>query len=333
MQPTPSQIDPSVPTLIPDGQLHDFTPFFNQVQDAIIQTAAQPIMDTGEDLWTGLATVVVVWKGLQIAYSGTFHPWEMIRTIIGLWIPWIMLQYYASPIPNVGMSFPQAIVAGGTWLQDFFLADLGPTWATEINKLSDSLNKSLAAHWQNMNVLKVLTGATHLLLSGLVMGGMGLFLLVAMVLIYAITYAQVIWAQIAIAILLLLGPIFIPMLVFGPLSFLFWGWFRSLITFSLYAVIAAAIMRAFLGVGLGFVTTFAQSTADLTSITNLGKWMFGFLPLFVAALWASLNVGDLAQMLVSGGGGGGGGFMSTTAMAAREGGKVAKGAASATAGA
>lgn len=332
MQPPHSQIDPSVPTLIPDGQLHDFTPFFNQVQDAIIQTAAQPIMDTGERLWTGLATVVVVWKGLQIAYSGTFHPWEMIRTIIGLWIPWIMLQYYTTPIPNVGMTFPQAIVAGGTWLQDFFLADLGPTWATEINRLSDNLNKSIAAYWQNMNVLKVLTGAAHLLLTGLVMAGMGLFLLVAMVLIYAITYAQVIWAHIAIAILLLLGPIFIPMLVFGPLSFLFWGWFRSLITFSLYGVIAGAIMRAFLGVGLGFVTTFAQSTADLNSITNLGKWMFGFLPLFVAALWASLNVGDLAQMLVSGGGGGGG-FMSTTAMAAREGGKVAKGAASAAAGA
>ena len=329
MQPPHSQIDPSVPTLIPDGELHDFKPFFDQVQDAIISTAAAPIMDMGDDLWRGFATVVVVWKGLQIAYSGTFQPWEMIRTIIGLWIPWIMLQYYATPIPNVGMSFPQAIVAGGTWLQDFFLADLGSTWATEINKLSDSLNKSIAAQWQNMSVWKVLTGAAHLFMTGVVMAAMGLALLVIMVLLYAITYAQVIWAQIAIAILLLLGPIFIPMLVFGPLSFLFWGWFRSLITFSLYGVIAGAIMRAFLGVGLGFVTTFAQSTGDLNSITNLGKWLFGIVPLFIAALWASINVGDLANMLVSGGGGGGGGFMSTAAMATREGSKVAKAAASA----
>ena len=171
-----------------------------------------------------------------------------------------------------------------------------------------------------------MTGAVHLIMTALVMTGMGLFVLVVMVLLYALTYAQVIWAQIAIAILLLLGPIFIPMLVFGPLSFLFWGWFRSLITFSLYGVIAGAIMRAFLGVGLGFITTFAQSTADLNSITNLGKWMFSIVPLTVAALWAALNVGDLANMLVSGGGGGGGGFMSSAAMAAREGGKVAKGA-------
>lgn len=329
MQPPHSQIDTSVPTLIPDDQIHDFKPFFDQVQEAIINTAAQPIMDMGDDLWRGLAAVVVVWKGLQIAYSGTFHPWEIIRTIVGLWIPWIMLQYYTTDIPNVGMTFPEAIVAGGTWLQNFFLADLGATWATEINKLSDSLNKSIAAQWQNMNVWKVLTGAAHLFITGLVMAAMGLSLLVIMVLLYAITYAQVIWAQIAIAILLLLGPVFIPMLVFGPLSFLFWGWFRSLITFSLYGVIAGAIMRAFLGVGLGFITSFAQSTADLNSITNLGKWMFAILPLFIAALWASLNVGDLASMLVSGGGGGGGGFMSAASQAARQGGKVAKAAASA----
>ena len=329
MQPPHSQIDPSVPTLIPDDQLHDFKPFFDQVQDAIITTAAQPIMDNGEALWRGLAAVVVVWKGLQIAYSGTFQPWDMIRTIIGLWIPWIMLQYYATPIPNVGMSFPQAIVAGGTWLQDFFLADLGAAWGTEINRLSESLNSSIAAQWQNMNVWKVLTGAAHLVMTAVVMTGMGLALLVIMVLLYAITYAQVIWAQIAIAILLLLGPIFIPMLVFGPLSFLFWGWFRSLITFSLYGVIAGAIMRAFLGVGLGFVTTFSQSTGDLNSITNLGKWLFGIVPLFIAALWAALNVGDLASMLVSGGGGGGGGFMAFASQASRQGGKVAKAAASA----
>lgn len=323
--PQPSQIDPSVPTRIPDHQIHDFKPFLDQVQDALIQMAADPIMRTGEGLWTGFATVVVVWKGLQIAYSGTFHPWEMIRTIVGLWIPWTLLQYYNTPIPNVGMSFPQAIVAGGVWLQNLFIADLGATWATEINKLSDSLNKALAAQWQDMNIVKLLTGGVHLVLTGVVMAGMGLFLLVAMVLIYAITYAQVIWAQIAIGILLLLGPIFIPMLVFGPLSFLFWGWFRSLITFCLYGAIAGAIMRIFLAVGLGFVTTFAQSSADLDSITNLGKWAFGIIPLFVAAMWAALNVGDLAQMLVSGGGGGGGGFMSTAAMAARKG--VTKGAA------
>ena len=329
--PQPPNINPAVPTLIPDDQLHDFTPFLQQVHDAIVTAAAGPIMETGLALWSGFAAVVIVWKGLQIAYSGTFHPWDLIRAVVGLWIPWLMLQYYATPIPNVvdgsgnPLTFPGAIVAGGTWLQDFFLADLGAAWATAINQLSDDLAKAFAAQWQNMDVWDVLSGAAHLVLTGVVMVAMSLLMLLAMIVLYAITLAPVLWATFAISILLLLGPIFIPMLVFGPLSFLFWGWFRALITFSLYGAIAAAVMRVFLGVGIGYVTTFAQSTDDLDSIINLGKWWFGFWPLFIAAIWASINVGDLASMLVSGGGGGGGGFMAVAGTAARK--AVTKGAA------
>ena len=313
--PTYEQIDRAVPTNIPDGEIHDFKPFLDQVQQALIGPAAPDLLRTGEALWTGFATVVVVWKGLQIAYSGTFQPWDLVRTIIGLWIPWIMLHFYDTDIV-AGYTFPGAIVGGGTWLQNYFLADIGSAWGTEINKLSKTLNDSIAAQWQDMNVLKVLTGAVHLILTAAVMTVMALTVLVCMVALYAITYAQVIWAQIAIAILLLLGPIFIAMLVFSPLSFLFWGWFRALLTYSLYGAIAGAVMRVFMGVGLGYITTFAQSTADLNSITNLGKWTMGLLPLLIAGLLASLKVGELASMLVSGGGAAGSGFMSMAATAA-----------------
>ena len=74
-------------------------------------------------------------------------------------------------------------------------------------------------------------------------------MLVALILlaIYSITMAQVMWAQIALAILMILGPLFIPFLVIEPLSFLFWGWFKALWTYSLYGALAAAIMRVFHG--------------------------------------------------------------------------------------
>ncbi|MDE0354710.1 MAG: type IV secretion system protein [Gemmatimonadota bacterium] len=327
MQPPAYQsIDSTVPTNIPDSQIHDFKPFLDQVQQALVGTAAPEILATGEALWRGFAIVVVVWKGLQIAYSGTFQPWDLVRTVIGLWIPWIMLHFYDTDI-IAGYTFPGAIVGGGSWLQNYFLADLGAAWGAEINNLSETLNASIAAQWEDMNVLKVLTGAVHLILTAGVMTVMGLTILVCMVALYAITYAQVIWAQIAIAILLLLGPIFIAMLVFSPLSFLFWGWFRALLTYSLYGAIAGAVMRVFLGVGLGYVTTFAQSTADLNSITNLGKWTMALLPLLIAGLLASLKVGELASMLVSGGGAAGSGFMSMAATAATGGASKAAAAA------
>ena len=83
-----------------------------------------------------------------------------------------------------------------------------------------------------------------------------------MLVLSAVVYAQVIWAQIALAILIILGPIFIPFLVFDPLSFLFWGWFRAMITYSLYAVIAGAVLRVFSAVGIAFITSMGTSRSQ-----------------------------------------------------------------------
>ena len=41
--------------------------------------------------------------------------------------------------------------------------------------------------------------------------------------VFALGQAQVLWAQIALSIALLLGPVFIPWIIVPPLSFLFWG--------------------------------------------------------------------------------------------------------------
>ena len=85
---------------------------------------------------------------------------------------------------------------------------------------------------------------------------MGVPLVLGLVALFCLTYAQVIWAQVAIAIVVLLGPVFIPWLLFEPLAFLFWGWFRTLMVYTLYGVVAGAILRVFMGVGMGYVTTY-----------------------------------------------------------------------------
>ena len=318
MQPaTPPQIDPVVPTNIGDDQLHNFPFFLDQVLQSLVGAGANPVYQSGLQLWSGLAAVVVVWKGLQIAFSGTFQPWDVIRTIIGLWIPWIMLQFYNTNIPGVGYSFPGVIVAGGTWLQNYFLENLASDWNIAMNQLSESMNASINEKWEKLDIWGALTGGAHLVVTAAIEAFSKIFLFFIMLALYAVTYAQVLWAQIAIAILMFLGPVFIPWLVFSPMSFLFWGWFRSLITFALYGAIAGAVMRVFLGVGLGFVTTFAN--ADPTqegSILNVGKWFLSLVPLAMAGIWAALKVGELATMLVSGGGGGGGGPVAVLATSA-----------------
>ena len=325
LQPPYEQIDPAVPTTVPTDQLHNFKPFLDQVTAAIIAAAAPEIEAAGNQLWFGLAALVVVWKGLQLAYSGTFQPSVLINTAIGLWVPWIMLQFYRADIPGVGYSFPGVIVAGAAWVQQFFAEDILSKWGTEINKIGATLNAHVAAQWAEMNLWDALKGGAHLIITSVLMVGLSMFILVCFVALYAITYAQLLWAQIAIGVLILIGPLFIPWLVFQPMSFLFWGWLRSLFTFALYGVIAGAIMRVFMSVALGFLTTFAQSTADLNSLTNLGKWTLAVIPLVTCGILASLKVGQLASMLVSGGGNVSSGFLGGAArMASGGAGKVGK---------
>ena len=326
------QIDPTVPTRIPPQNLDDFKTFLDTVLADIIGTGAPPLMSTANGLWNGLALIVLVWTGLRIAYSGQLQPWELVRTVIGLWIPWVMLRFYAVNIPGTAFTFPEVVALMGTWLQQFFLADSVSAMQIELSNLVDSSMKAIDQSWAKSSVWDLLTkagtGISALVGAGIVLA----FMIVCLLLLFCVTYAQVIWAQIAVAILIFLGPIFIPWLVFDPLAFLFWGWFRALIVYSLYGAIAGAIMRVFAGVGLGYVTTLANAVTvgDMDSLTKMGGWMLVIVPLCVAGLLASLKVGDLASMLVSGSGSSGSGLMGAAMMAA-SGGKAAMAAAAKTA--
>ncbi len=295
------QIDPNVPTNIPPGDLDNFDGFLNGVVNTIIGGSGPILITAGNDLWTGLAAIMVVWTGVRIAMSGTFQPWDLIRLVIGLWVPWVMLHFYVTPLPAPAgaYTFPGMIVAGGNWLMDLFIADVGTAMRTELSNMVNVHMSRITEAWDGYQVWDLVTRGGAAIMVLFTTTVLMIFTMVMMVLMYAITYAQVLWAQLAMAILVLLGPMFIPWLVFEPLSFLFWGWFRSLIVFSLYGALAAVVQRVFMGVTLGYVTTFSNQVISF-DLTTMGGWVLIILPLFVAGILASLKVGELASMLVTG---------------------------------
>ena len=319
-QTPPSQIDPSVPTNIPQEDLNDFKGYLDQVMEDIMDANGPTILNAGNALWRGLAAIVVVWTGIKIAMSGTFSMWALIELVIGLWIPWVMLLFYATPIPGVGFTFPGMIAGGGNWLMSFFLSDIVTAVQTELGKLVLTQTTALSDAWSGTSWFELYSAIGEVISNLVISTSMMLFIFLCLVVIYAVTYAQVIWAQMAILILTFVGPMMIPWLVFEPMAFLFWGWFRSMITFALYGAIAGAIMRVFMSVSLGFLTTFI-STADVDDPVQMVSWLLILLPLMVAGVIASLKVGELAGMLVSGGGGGGAG-MTGALMTAATGGKA-----------
>ena len=306
--------DPLVPVLDPSpAQTPDPKTVIDTIIEQITAAAAPDVGLAGMDLWRALGAILIVWTGLRIAFSGDLRPWDLVRLFFALWFPWAMLTFYSTPLPGSTLSFTGAIVGGGTWLQGLLVGGAASDWMDAYLRLANNL-------FDRGTEIEAGGGLMSLILSGItsiqttIMGFINtvifeVFLcLIALMLIviYAVTMAQVIWAQLALGILLILGPIFIPFLMIEPMAFLFWGWFKGLWVYSLYAAIAAALMRVFLAASLGYITAIMSPPAGTNDLWHAVAWTISLVPLMVAGLLSSLMVGTLASQLVGGGGGGSG---------------------------
>ena len=320
------QLDPNIPTNLTPEDMRDFKTFLQTALDSLTVAAGGEIFTLGSQMLGFLAIIVVVLTGLKIAFSGSIQPWELVRVVIGIWIPWVMLQFYTTNIPGMALTFPAMIVEGGNWINYLLVDDSVSSIQIELTKLFGTLAKAQNAAVEAGDLVTIATSGMQGAITAIAGFVMVIFMVLMLLLLAAVTYAQVIWAQIALSILIILGPVFIPFLVFEPLAFLFWGWFRAMLTYSFYAVVAGAVLRVFSAVGIAYVTTLGQADLDMSSFTQVGMWTLAVVPFFIAGILASLKCGELASMLVTGAGAGGSGLMgmaTTAGMAAASGGTAA----------
>ncbi len=268
------------------------------------------MLTAGEQIWLGLATVVVVWTGVRIALSGgAFSGWDIVRLVTALMVPRTILFYYDTPLPTGGQTLPEAISGMGDWIADQVLEDTySATWAWLGDFLSLAFAQVIAAG-MSLGIFSLLDlgGAVVELVGALGVAILAIFMGFVSLLLVVISFAQVIWAKFAVALLIALGPVFVPFLLFEPLAFLFWGWFRSLLTYSLYAAVAACVVRVFLAaVRAASNGMWDAITPDLAAIGGGVMWLASYFALAVAGLLAVFKIPDLASGLVSGSAGGGG---------------------------
>ena len=320
------QLDPNIPTNLTPENMRDFKPFLQSALDSLTVAAGGEIFTLGSQMLGFLALIVVVLSGLKIAFGGGIQPWELVRVVIGIWIPWVMLQFYTTNLPGMALTFPGMIVQGGNWINALLVDDSVSSIQIELTKLFGTLAKAQNAAVEAGDLITIAKSGMQGAITAIAGFVMVVFMVIMLLLLAAVTYAQVIWAQIALSILIILGPVFIPFLVFEPLAFLFWGWFRAMLTYSFYAVIAGAVLRVFSAVGIAYVTTLGQADLDMNSFMQVGMWTLAVVPFFIAGILASLKCGELASMLVTGAGAGGSGLMgmaTTAGMAAASGGTAA----------
>ena len=302
----------------PTEDLTAWVSVLDQVLGDILTPVTPPLLADGMTLWRGLATIMVVWTGLKVAYSGHFAPWDIVRLLMGLWFPWAMLTFYADPIPFTAFSFPMTITAGANWLGASFRSDVVAVLQETLTGLVDTYQTRFATEWANLNLFALLrTGGSALFtfFGGLAMSGT------------FITRAHPHLRHNDGPGRVgddrdfnshLPGPD-VHSLHDGPpaQSFLFWGWFRALFTSALYSVIAGALLRIWGGIVVGYVTTL--SNTSLFNLDSLGwatLWLVALFPLLIASVLSALKVGELASTIVGGGGGGGSGALGLAGAAA-----------------
>ena len=296
----------------------------DNLTEGLMDVADGPILDAGNALWMGLALIIVSWTGIRTALSGDgWSAWEIFKLIILLSIPRGMLQFYAVDFPGIGLSFPEIIVHQGSWLNGIIVDDTG-------SRVWEWLRDYLSSTWLTFSEQEIGFASlfsVHAAAGKLVVLAVLAFSSLLTLIVVLIGYSFILFAQIAIAILTLFGPLFIPWMIFGPLSFLFWSWFRMMIIYSLYAAVSAAIfrimMQLIMTVGDRYQANFnpdqviaalGSPTATATGLFDSVVWFISFVLALLTTLLATFKIPEIAGGLVSGAAAGGG--IAGTAIAA-----------------
>ena len=206
------QLVPTIPT--DPAAAPDPATVVSGIMDQVILAAAPQVHAAGLDLWRGLAAILIVWTGLRIAFTGDFRPWDIVRVVIALWFPWAMLTFYHEPLPGSTRSFTEAITDGGQWLQLILIQNTGEDFLVTFSQLSQNLfaraqSMELGTGGGIMDMLiNGLTDLSYLLMSfihTIIFELFLLFILLCLVVIYGVSMAQVLWAQLALGVLVILG--------------------------------------------------------------------------------------------------------------------------------
>jgi len=276
--------------------------FIAQACQSLAATVAPSITAMGIHIVIALATIVLVWFGVQEALASAhgeagFSMGRFLNLFMLLTFAYVMVNYYDSSIPGLGFSIKSFIDGGTINLVNLIGSDGSNTMLNEINAASSKTGPGLLNTMMSPYYAIVYFAVQFLL-----------------ALLAAIVSAVVAYGAIAATIIGLLGPIFIPFLVFDKLDWLFWGWLKAYLGFSFYKVVAAATLNVLSHVLTNYYLQLGQSLSDPSLIVQT-------LPLLVLLVLVNIyilfKIATMTHTLFTGGTGGHGGGLGIAMMAIR----------------
>lgn len=262
----------------------DFLILIKNGCDNLTATVSPSVDALGLHMVLALATIMLVWFGVQealaSAHGGTgFNVARFLEFFLLITFAYCFVKFYDGTIPGIGYSLKGFVSGGTSSLVNYIGSDstqqVQQTIHTALNKigtLSPSFTEpyTLLCTYTVQVILSVLTA------------------LIGVIIAYGAIGASVIG---------LLGPVFIPWMVFGKTEFLFWGWLKAFVGFEFYKVVAAATLSVISHLLIAYFTSGAMNVAAPQKLITL---MPGLLILCFVAGFILLKIPTMTASLFSG---------------------------------
>ncbi len=297
-------------------------------------------------LFYSFALIIVVWTGLQIMFGGQFGIGEVVNLAMLIGFPFAILTWYAVPAPLEvwgPFTFTDLVTTGATTIARDLIdgafrefasqvaQTFGNVWrylltvdtaerVAEVASEGDGGEGNWATRlWERVasvaSAVANLSGFLSRLINSIVtfflMGIMLLVLVLLIIIPAVVAYCSYLWGHVAILAAVFLGPIFVPFVMIPQLSFLFWGWFKSLLGAAVHTMVAAAVfvtVSQILLMPLARFSTMATqrlgSGDDEDAMAPLGAlagWFFETIPLVLVAMLGAFKIGEITSMIMNAG--------------------------------
>lgn len=157
---------------------------------------------------------------LNFRWHEELHVGELYLYGLNVCMVMMMLHYYSSPLPHMSVSLHQFFPAVARSLSTSFDTAIVNDFLARVNDVVINLEKP--AYWNMVNVI------------------LYFFVILDMGVMDAALFVIDSFGFIAVGVLTVFGPLFIPCLLLNRPSAFFWRWFQLILSYSMYRAVASA---------------------------------------------------------------------------------------------
>jgi len=266
---------------MPIGTMNDFFMFLTQ-----LMTQHAGLFETmGQNMFRGFALILISWfgvKGALASVSGgpvSFRWDHFASLLLTIAFGYTMITFYSHPIPGIGVSFYHLIVDQGLDLANRLNHALVDELWTRINSIYWGMETPGLTII--LNVLEIIRYVATI---------------VCLIAACAAIFTVIAFGYVAVAVAVMLGPVFIPFFIVPGMEWLFWGWLKALMQYSFYPVVANAYLFVFGNLLIHFIDSHPPPY-DGAAVAVL---FFPLTLLLIAFTYGILKIPSLVNSLFTG---------------------------------